>query len=79
MAATLSFFILAMVLYPTVQDKLRKELQKIVGNGRLPKFAEVKDLPYLSAVIKETLRYKFRYHLLMLKAHGVADGDLWDL
>ncbi|KAF9468306.1 cytochrome P450 [Collybia nuda] len=57
-AATLSFFMLAMVLYPKVQVKLREELQKTVGVDRLPGFAEVKDLPYLGAVIKETLRWR---------------------
>ena len=47
---------LAMVLYPRVQEKLRAEIERVVGKNCLVKFHEIKDLPYLAAVIKETLR-----------------------
>ncbi|KAJ7436776.1 cytochrome P450 [Mycena galericulata] len=46
-AATLSFFILAMVLYPDVQNKLREEIDNAVGKAQLPAFNEIKSLPYL--------------------------------
>jgi cytochrome P450 len=57
-SATLSFFMLAMVLYPRVQEKLRAEIEAATDGERFPTFNEVKDLPYLSAVIKETLRWR---------------------
>lgn len=56
LAATLSFFVLAMVLYPAVQSRLYDELSIRVGQGKLPTVSDVKSLPYLNAVIKETLR-----------------------
>lgn len=57
MAATLSVFLLAMLLYPRVQNKLHDEIRSAVGEGRLPTFEDARRLPYLNAVIKETLRY----------------------
>ncbi|TDL15532.1 cytochrome P450 [Rickenella mellea] len=58
MASTLSFFILAMVLFPHVQTKLRAEVDAAVGRDRFPNYSDVRKLPYLNAVIKETLRWR---------------------
>jgi cytochrome P450 len=58
MGATLSFFMLAMVLYPDVQAKLRAEVDSVTGGTRLPTFNDIKDMPYVTAVIKETLRWR---------------------
>ena len=49
---------LAMVLYPRVQEKLRAEIELATDGERFPTFKDVKDLPYLNAVIKETLRWR---------------------
>lgn len=49
---------LAMILYPRVQEKLRAEIEAATEGMRFPTFNEVKDLPYLTAVIKETLRWR---------------------
>lgn len=56
MAASLSVFVLAMLLYPRVQAKLKAEVDEVSSSERPPTYALVKDLPYLNAVIKETLR-----------------------
>jgi len=54
--ALLTEWIMAeLVLNPEIQAKLRNELNFIVGN-RSVKDADVAKLPYLQAVIKETLR-----------------------
>lgn len=45
-----------MLLYPEVQKKARQELDRIVGKGRLPEFADKASLPYISAVVMEVLR-----------------------
>ncbi|KAE9397733.1 cytochrome P450 [Gymnopus androsaceus JB14] len=58
MGATLSVFVLAMVLYPAVQEKLRQELYVAVGKDRFPSFQEISKNVYLNAVIKETLRWR---------------------
>ncbi|KAA8530933.1 hypothetical protein F0562_005608 [Nyssa sinensis] len=44
-----------LVLYQEVQDKVHRELQSAVGNNSVTD-ADVAKLPYLQAVIKETLR-----------------------
>ena len=56
MTLVLQFF-LAMVEHPEVVAKAQKELDSVVGNDRLPTFADRKDLPYIEALFNECLRY----------------------
>ena len=49
-------FILAMVCYPEVQAKAQEEIDRVLGAGHLPKFADEPSLPYVAAVVKEVLR-----------------------
>lgn len=55
-AAAVMTFILAMLIHPGVQRKAQQELDSVVGSDRLPDFSDRPRLPYLSAIIKETLR-----------------------
>ncbi|KAI0076589.1 cytochrome P450 [Panus rudis PR-1116 ss-1] len=55
--SALSFFMLAMVLYPEVQQKARKELDMVLGTGALPDFRDRPSLPYIEAIVTETLRW----------------------
>ncbi|KAG9219881.1 hypothetical protein CCMSSC00406_0010053 [Pleurotus cornucopiae] len=55
--ATLENFFLVMTLHPEVQKKARKELDDIVGNGRLPTFSDRPYLPYIDCIIKEIWRW----------------------
>src|ERR1700761_1639579 len=55
--ATVSTFVLAMVLFPDAQLKAQEEIDRVVGPGRLPNFADREHLPYLSALYKELLRW----------------------
>ncbi|KAJ6540375.1 cytochrome P450 [Mycena capillaripes] len=56
-AGVLSWFMLAMVLYPDVQSKVQAELDAVVGRSRLPTFADRDHLPYLQATVREALRW----------------------
>ncbi|KAG8979553.1 hypothetical protein FRB94_011294 [Tulasnella sp. JGI-2019a] len=56
-AGTLCTFILAMLLHPEVQAKARAEIDRIVGEDRLPTVAMRDSTPYLNAVLLETLRW----------------------
>lgn len=49
---------LAMVLYPETQKKAQAELDAVVGRSRLPTFADFDHLPYIRAMVKETLRWR---------------------
>jgi len=54
----MAWFMLAMVTHPEVQKKAQAELDSVVGCTRLPTFTDFDHLPYLRAVIKETLRWR---------------------
>lgn len=56
-ASTLVIFILAMMLYPEVQERAWKEIDAVVGTERLPNFEDRLSLPYVEAVLRETLRW----------------------
>ncbi|VUC23970.1 unnamed protein product [Clonostachys rosea] len=55
--STLSSFVLAMILFPDVQRKAQEEIDKVVGNERLPGFSDRHQLPYVNALVSETLRW----------------------
>ncbi|PIL29425.1 cytochrome P450 [Ganoderma sinense ZZ0214-1] len=50
-------FFMAMTLYPEAQSKAQEELDAVVGTERLPEFSDRPTLPYLSALVKELLRW----------------------
>jgi len=45
-----------MVLYPDIQRRAQAEIDRVVGQGRLPTFADRPNLPYFEAVIREAFR-----------------------
>ncbi|EIW59364.1 cytochrome P450 [Trametes versicolor FP-101664 SS1] len=55
--STLEGLILALSLFPEVQQKARAELDAIVGAHRLPDFDDRDALVYINAVVKEALRW----------------------
>ena len=46
-----------MALYPEVQKKAQAEIDAVVGPNRLPDFQDRPSLPYINAVLKESLRW----------------------
>ena len=46
-----------MAMFPDAQGRARKELDSIVGGYRLPDFSDRESLPYLDALLLETLRW----------------------
>ncbi|KAJ3568360.1 hypothetical protein NP233_g5767 [Leucocoprinus birnbaumii] len=67
-------FILAMVIRPDVQRKAQEEVDSVVGD-RLPEFADMPQLLYLSAVIKEALRWNPATPLGV--PHMTSDQDVY--
>lgn len=45
------------MLFPSVQEKAQAEIDRVVGPDRLPTFDDQLDMPYLRAVVLETLRW----------------------
>ncbi|KAJ7723810.1 cytochrome P450 [Mycena metata] len=56
-AAQIKAFFLAMILYPEVQANAQEELDKVIGNDRVPELSDRSQLPYLDALCKETFRW----------------------
>ncbi|KAJ8462272.1 hypothetical protein ONZ51_g11007 [Trametes cubensis] len=50
-------FFCAMVLYPEAQQRAQAELDAIIGLDRLPEHADKPSCPYVSALVKELLRW----------------------
>jgi len=48
---------MAMCLYPEVQKRAQAELDSVLG-GRLPEFNDRPNLPYIDAVMKESMRWQ---------------------
>jgi cytochrome P450 len=53
---SIRIFILAMVMRPDIQKIAQQELDSVVGFDQLPDFSDRDKLPYLSAILKESLR-----------------------
>ena len=47
-----------MAMHPDVQRKAQTALDSVVGDSRLPEHADLASLPYLRAVLLETLRWR---------------------
>ena len=50
-------FLLAMGLFPAVQQRAQAELDRVLGGARLPALADRPALPYISALILELYRW----------------------
>ena len=46
-----------MAVHPDIQKKAQQEIDRLLGGERLPMLSDQDDLPYISALIKETYRW----------------------
>jgi hypothetical protein len=49
----LANFVLLLAAYPDVAKKAQEEIDRIIGNDKLPEFDDYQRLPYLQAVVNE--------------------------
>ncbi|TFK81327.1 cytochrome P450 [Polyporus arcularius HHB13444] len=56
--SALGSFFLAMVLYPEIQRKAQAEVDRVIGRDRLPDFSDEPSIPYVTALVKEVLRWR---------------------
>ncbi|KAI0189210.1 putative cytochrome P450 oxidoreductase [Xylaria flabelliformis] len=54
---TITSFFFAMILFPEVQRKAQEEIDRVIGNSRLPTYSDREDLPYINAVLTEAWRW----------------------
>ncbi|EJD03501.1 CYP63 cytochrome P450 monooxygenase-like protein [Fomitiporia mediterranea MF3/22] len=55
-AATLTFAMYCLAMYPNVMKRLRDEILSVVGKERNPTYGDLKEMKYLRAFINEVLR-----------------------
>ena len=55
--STTRTFFLAMMLNPSVQKKAQEEIDRVVSADWLPKSEDRPNLPYVNAIVKETMRW----------------------
>ncbi|KAH7909267.1 cytochrome P450 [Hygrophoropsis aurantiaca] len=56
--AVLVVFVLAMVMHPEVQERARAQIDAVVGSDRLPDFEDRESLPYIDAILWESMRWE---------------------
>ncbi|KIM68448.1 hypothetical protein SCLCIDRAFT_1209264 [Scleroderma citrinum Foug A] len=56
-ATVLEILIMAMILFPDVQENTHEELDTMLGKGVVPTFTDRERLPYLQAVIYKLMRW----------------------
>ena len=82
-----------MTLHPDVLKKAQNEIDSVVGNDRLPDYADRQNLPYVDALVKEVLRWNsvvpigtiyllflfpFSYLDLLGVPHRVMEDDIYN-
>ncbi|XWS56217.1 hypothetical protein CRYUN_Cryun09bG0067200 [Craigia yunnanensis] len=53
---TIGWGVAELINHPNVMEKAQKEIDSVVGRNRIPEESDVANLPYLQAIVKETLR-----------------------
>jgi cytochrome P450 len=54
-ASIFQSLVLLMTAFPEAQKKAHEELDRVVGRDRLPTLADMDNLPYVDAVLKEVI------------------------
>lgn len=75
-ATTVNNWTLAMTLYPEAMRKGQEEIDRVVGSDRMPVWDDEEDLPYIRAMIKETLRWRPVNKFGMY--HSVTEDDWYE-
>ena len=57
-SSAIKSFFLAATLHPEIVRLGQQELDEVLGGDRLPEFSDKPRLPYISAIVKEVLRWR---------------------
>ncbi|KAK0670690.1 cytochrome P450 [Cercophora samala] len=51
-------WMMAMILFPETQRRAHEEIDRVVGRDRLPTMEDCDNLPYIQAMVKESIRWR---------------------
>ncbi|XP_078484970.1 cytochrome P450 2U1-like isoform X1 [Ciona intestinalis] len=71
--STLRWSILCLIHNPEMQEKLRKEISKVIGQDRVPAMSDKTQMPYTCAFMQEVFRYRT---LVPLSLFHVTNDDV---
>lgn len=74
--AALTGAIMALVHHPDVQSRGQAEIDRVVGRDRLPDFSDREQLPYISAICREVLRWRLIAPLAV--SHATSKDDVYN-
>jgi len=76
-ASTMIWTFLYLLYHPDVQERVAKEIFKVVGRDRLPGLVDQDKMPYTNAVIQESLRFSSFVPLAVghFTTHDIPVGD----
>lgn len=57
MATAIETTLFALLLYPDAQRHAQREIDRVLGQKRLPDFGDRETIPYIDHIIQESLRY----------------------
>jgi cytochrome P450 len=75
-ASTINTAIFAFVTHRNTFLALQKEIDSVVGDSRSPTFKDMSKLPYLNAVVQETLRWPASVTVGV--PHATTDDDVYE-
>ncbi|KAF5382531.1 hypothetical protein D9615_002807 [Tricholomella constricta] len=76
-SSSMSIFFLAIVIHPECQVKAQEEIDRVIGQGRLPELTDRDSLPYMECLMQESLSIFFNL-LLLTQTIGVPHRSLED-
>ncbi|KAF8439067.1 cytochrome P450 [Boletus edulis BED1] len=73
--SVITLFLLMMVVNPKAQKTAQAQIDSVVGGNRMPMIKDRSSLPYVDAILRETLRYSPVVPLSI--PHAVVDDDIY--
>lgn len=71
----MGWLLLAILNNPAVQKKAHRELDEVIGRDRPPTLADMARMPYIKALIRETLRWHPADPLGVFSPTGKEEAD----
>ncbi|KAL1702026.1 cytochrome P450 [Schizophyllum commune] len=74
---TILNFVLAMLDHPEIMKRAQEELDSVLKPGQWPDFDDEERLPYVTAVVKETMRYMPVTPLALAHCYSGEESDIY--